>query len=312
MDKDTEREEAEGVEDNEDDFDLEIVDDTPDEDKGKPVAPSESESDEITDEELETYSKGVQARIKKLSFNAHSERRAKEAMERQLNESIAVTKRAIEENNSLKDVLHKGEGHLKATNKDRLESKLDAARQEYKTAYEEADADRIAAAQQDMTALQVELQQTKNWDPQPLPRAEVPQRAAPPPVTDDQATGWQEKNKWFGTDVEMTATALGIHQRLVTEQNMDPVTDPKYYQTIDRVMRERYPGKFGKPPTPETEEETAQDDDQEVVTVVAPARRTGKKSAARKKVRLSASQAEIARKLGVSAKDYAAQMLKLG
>ena len=57
----------------EDKIEFEVVDDTPDEDKGrKPLAEPVNEP---TDEELAKYDEGVQRRIKKLSHGYHDERK---------------------------------------------------------------------------------------------------------------------------------------------------------------------------------------------------------------------------------------------
>jgi hypothetical protein len=291
------------------DLEIEIEDDAPDADKGKPAAGDKDlvlDETQPSDEELKGYSEKVQERIKKLSFNAHAERRAKEALERQLDESVNVTRRAIDENNQLKDRIHQGEGHLKATNADRLESKIESQRQAYKTAYEEADADKIADAQQELTALQVQLEQTKQWQPQPLPRAPQPEAPQAAPVADPRAEQWRTKNAWFGKDVVMTAAALGVHQKLVNEKKLSPESDA-YYTAIDTEMRKRFSDEMGAPSeTPEPLENS-----EAAASVVAPARRGGKR-AKRKVVKLSASQVEMARRLRVTPEAYAEEILKIG
>jgi hypothetical protein len=63
------------VEEPSDDFDIEVVDDTPPEDRGR--TPSEPPED-VTEEELEAYSEKVRKRIQHFTKGYHDERRAKE------------------------------------------------------------------------------------------------------------------------------------------------------------------------------------------------------------------------------------------
>jgi hypothetical protein len=55
---------------------IEIEDDTPEEDRGRKT--HERAVEEVTDEELSSYDEKVQARIKKFTRGYHDERRAKE------------------------------------------------------------------------------------------------------------------------------------------------------------------------------------------------------------------------------------------
>jgi hypothetical protein len=62
----------------EDDVEIEIVDDTPVQDRGR--RPLDREVEDPTDEEIESYTRGAQDRIKELTHARHDERRAKEAL----------------------------------------------------------------------------------------------------------------------------------------------------------------------------------------------------------------------------------------
>lgn len=74
-----------------DDFEVEIVDDTPEQDKGKVPLKAE-DSAEAPVEEMEQYSAEVQKRINKLTKKTHDERRAKEAKEREARKPIIMLK----------------------------------------------------------------------------------------------------------------------------------------------------------------------------------------------------------------------------
>ena len=82
VDNTTEEEVKDDKETSSDDFEIEVVDDTPKEDKGK-VPLKAGDSPEPTEDELENYSEKVQNRIGKLKRAYHDERRAKEAKERE-------------------------------------------------------------------------------------------------------------------------------------------------------------------------------------------------------------------------------------
>ena len=70
------KEKAKAVEKKDDDFQIEIEDDTPIEDRGRKAAPP---PEDPTEDELASYDEKVQARIKKFTRGYHDERRAKEA-----------------------------------------------------------------------------------------------------------------------------------------------------------------------------------------------------------------------------------------
>ena len=67
-------------------FELEIVDDTPEEDKGKPRRAEDAEAQIPEDDEIANYSESVQKRIKQLKFEFHEERRRKEEGRREQRE----------------------------------------------------------------------------------------------------------------------------------------------------------------------------------------------------------------------------------
>ena len=77
----------------ESDVDIEIEDDTPEIDrKAKPL---DREVEDPTDEEIESYTKGAQARIKELTHARHDERRAKEEALREKVELERLTQQIL-------------------------------------------------------------------------------------------------------------------------------------------------------------------------------------------------------------------------
>ena len=85
------------IEDN--DTEVEVVDDTPEVDRGR--KPLDRPVNDPTDDELQDYSEKVRARIKELTHARHDERRQKEAVAREKAELERLAQQLIAENNRL-------------------------------------------------------------------------------------------------------------------------------------------------------------------------------------------------------------------
>ena len=153
-------------------FEIEVVDDTPEPDKGR--KPLEEPVNEVTDDELSKYDEGVQKRIKKLSHGYHDERRAKEAALREREEALRFAQQIILENNNLKKNLGANETLLVGSAKQNAEMALDQARAKYKAAYDAGDADQIVAAQEELTQAKLRLDKVENFKPTSLQEPETP------------------------------------------------------------------------------------------------------------------------------------------
>ena len=278
------------------DVDVEIVDDTPPEDKGRKAL--DKPVDDVTDEELESYSDKVKKRISELSHAKHDERRAKEAIERQARELEVYTQRVLEENRKLKEYVSNGEQVYAGTLLESAQAKVDAAKRVYKEAVESYDPDQIVEAQSALNEAQWNLAEAKKFKPTPLQAAEEPvysqtsQQESPRP--DDKTVRWQARNQWFGEDDEMTAVALAAHKKLVAN-GVDPRSD-EYFERIDARMRDVYPDYFGQ----------SRKEARKPATVVAPSSRSTKA----KKVVLTSTQVALAKRLGVPLDVYAKQIAK--
>jgi len=291
-----------------DDFDLsvEIVDDTPEEDRGKPRRADGVEPQIPEDDEIAQYSDNVQKRIKQLRYEYHEERRAKEEASRAREEAIKYAESVHRENQRLMKTLEEGEGVLVQQAKGRLQAEIDKAKRAYKEAYESGDSDALLAAQETLTSLQNEKYRYDNYkpvqrQPQPQPQAAQPVQPKPQPKTPDpEALDWAENNKWFGTNEEMTGYAFGVHERIV-KAGVDPKSKA-YYDQIDAAMRKRFPEEFGGGTVEVNTQPVRQSGN-----VVAPASRSSKKP---RTVTLTPSAAAIAKRLGLTNEQYAAQLLK--
>ena len=296
-------EEALDVDIGDTEFEVDIVDDTPEEDKGKPRRAEEAEAQVPEDDEISNYGENVQKRIKQLKYEFHEERRRKEEASRLQEEAVSYARQIHEENQRLKKTLAEGEGVLVEQAKGRVEAELDKAKAAYKEAYEIGDPDKLIEAQEKLTSLQNEKFRVQSYKPKPQEVEALPENiAAKPKVAepDEKTKAWASENQWFGEDTEMTGFAFGVHESLV-KSGINPQTQAdEYYSRIDASMRQRFPDKFGGQ---EVEEAPAR----QTGNVVAPASRSAKKP---RRVQLTSTQVSLAKRLGLSPEQYAAQLLK--
>jgi len=287
------------VEESTSEIEIEIEDDTPEEDRGRQPMPKEI-VDNLEQDELEEYDESVKQKLKQLKKVWHDERRAKEQLAREQEEALSVARRLYEENQKLRSAYVSGEREYISTAQSNAQMEMDAARRAYREAYESGDTDGLLAAQEKLNIAQLKVMRAENLKETPLQEPEdvVQQRREERPVQpqtvqpDRKAQAWQERNKWFGQDEEMTAAALGLHQKLVNSGV--EVGSDEYYSTLDKTMRTRFSEYFGEPKAKPR-------------TVVAPATR----STSSNKIKLTQSQVQIAKKFGLTPEAYAKEVLKL-
>jgi len=288
--------------------DIEVEDDTPEQDRGRAPMPKEI-VDELEADELEEYSEKVKLRLKQMKKVWHDERREKERAFREQQEALSAAQRLYEENRRLKSTLSDGENHLLTSYKQQAEYELKEAERAYHDAYEAGDADRITAAQRKLTSATIKADNLNNYRPTlqaPETEVQIPQGQANIQQPDRTTMAWQERNQWYGTDPEMTASALGLHQKLVNERGPQFVGSDEYWATVDKTIRRRFPDYFGG-------DEVANGDSRAVTrepraaSVVAPASR----SRSPKKIRLSTTQLAVAKKFGLTPEQYAREVMKM-
>jgi len=287
-------------------LEIEEVDDTPPEDRGKEPLPDDM-VEKLENDTLEDYSERVKQRMAQLKKVWHDERRAKEEATREREEAIKYAQTVTDQNRSLKTTLSKGEEDYLKTLINASEKELNLAKRDYREAYDSGDSDKIVEAQALMNSAQYKLSQASSLKPQYNTSQEVEnsvqsnETPRPPlPKPDAKAQSWQVKNDWFGKDEEMTSLALGLHEKLV-RNGIDP-TSEEYYRRIDETMQKRFPENFeGNSLEPERPAQ------RKPSNVVAPATR----STAPKKVRLSKTQVALAKKLKLTPEHYARELLKL-
>jgi len=288
--------------------DIDVEDDTPEADRGREPMPKEV-VDELEADELEEYSEKVKIRLKQMKKVWHDERREKERLQREQNEALSAAQRLLEENRKLKATLSEGEQTLVGSFKQSAEYELAQAKREYKDAYEAGDTDRVLDAQQKLSEAQYKLQQLAGYRPTLQDVEEDVQLAQPQvqiPRPDPKTIAWQERNMWWGTDPEMTASALGLHQKLEKERGQQFVGSDEYWGVIDTTMRRRFPEYFGDE-SKATEGTAKAQRASKPANVVAPASR----STSSKKIVLKQSQITIAKRLGLTPEQYARELMKM-
>jgi len=252
------------------------------------------------DEKLEDYSKGVQARIAKLT------RKMREA-ERQRDAATEYAKAVEAKRLEVEKRFEKADADYIKKSETNISTGLEAAQKELSAAIESGDAKGQADAQKRIATLAFEnakIQQQKEAAanaPAKPSEVQTPQQ----PVTqsapnDPMAEAWASENPWFGQNRAMTFTAFEIHKDLVDKEGFDPKSKD-YYEEIDRRMRIDFPNKFGNTESRKTTEP---------VQTVASAKRSVKPG--RKTVKLTSSQVAIAKKLGVPLEEYAKQLKNTG
>jgi hypothetical protein len=295
-----EQEQEIDLEAKEKDFELEIEDDTPEQDRNRQPLPKEMVQD-LEEDELEEYSEKVKTRLKQMKKVWHDERREKEAALREQQEAVSLAHNLVEENKKLKTRLTEGEKSLIMTATREAELDTQMAERAYKEAYDSGDSDQILEAQKKLNTTSNRLERLKGYRPS-LQASEnsvqnQPTQAAAPRL-DQKTDNWRKQNTWFGQDEEMTATALGLHQKLEKQYGGQYIGTDEYWNTVNKTMQRRFPEYFGDE-EPEKPQRTA-------ATVVASASR----STAPKKIVLKQSQLALARKLGLTPEQYAREYAK--
>jgi hypothetical protein len=285
-------------------IEVEVVDDTPPADRNREPLPQEL-VEELEKDDLAEYSTKVKQRLGQMKKVWHDERRAKESATREREEAITVAQRYITENNELKQRLGAGEKMLIGAVTKTATDELSASKQKLKDAYEAGDSDAIADAQEAMTDAKLKLRDYQSYKPS-LQTQETgvesnQQAQAPRQVVDPKAETWRQKNTWFGVDEEMTALALGLHEKLVKE-GIDTSSDA-YYSRLNSTIRKRFPEYYDGDQT----ESQGKPANRKAANVVAPATR----STAPNRVRLTQTQMGLAKKFGLTPEAYAHEVIKL-
>ena len=286
-------------------IEIEVVDDTPPADRNRPPRDPKTPPLNVSDEEIAKYSETAQKRIKTLRYEFHEERRQREAAVRERDELVRVAQSWQQRAAQTEQALATRQAEFVEQSRTRSVSEISLAQSALAAAIEAGKSDEIAKAQAALTRAitQQEMlparpaapvapvqpqQPAQQWQPQQPPA----QSSAPDP----KAVNWLKANPWFGSDKKMTGYAYGVHEELVTEKGIDPRSD-EYYAEVNKAMKAAFPDEFDDGRAPAAPSRPS---------IVAPPDR----GSAPRKVQLTATQAAIAKRLGITLEQYAKQLVK--
>lgn len=292
-------------------LDVEIVDDTPEEDRNVEPLTQEITHELETADEAAEYSKNVKTKFKQYKKAWHDERRAKEAALREQQEALTMAQKILDDNKRLKTMLHSGEKELITTYQSSAELELEKARRNYKEAYDSGDSDKLLSAQEEMLNASFKVDKAKSFKPTVQIDENDVQIQYPvqkPVQMEPKLAEWLSENSWYA-DPERTYLkeyAKKVHSKLESQFGQSYIGTDAYYKTISKEVKNKFADEFG-----DTEVQNDEDDrpqrTQKPSTVVASAKR----STSTKKVLLSKSAQAIAKKLGLTNEQYAAAQSKL-
>ena len=259
------------------------------------VETKDKEKSDDTDD-LSEYSESVKKRISKLTNRFREEERQRQA-------AVEYAEAVKKQNEELKTRIDKLDTTYVGEFDTRVQSQSIAAKEAYKKALEEGNADAMYEAQQNISRIALEesrlaqLKADRETKTQQVeqPQAQQPQAQQPQAKPDPKAEDWAKKNTWFGQDQTMTYAAFGLHKQLIEDEGFDATSD-EYYTELDNRIRSEFPHKFAEAPKKSNSPR------------VASAGTTASKSSSpkgRRTVKLTASQIAIAKRLNVPLEEYA-------
>ncbi len=299
-------------------FKIEVVDDTPEEDRGRKPAPPLSDKD-VSEDDLDSYDAKVAARIKKLTKGYHDERRRAEAAEREAAAAVEFAKKLKEKAQHFGNTLKDGSKMFIETSREAAKARYEKATNDFRVAFEAGNTDKVLEAQEALTSAKLALIEAERMRPLQDSEVEVDFEPKLAPTNQrreefaaedeiepsESAKQWAAKNKWYGVNKAATAYALGYHSELVEQYGPEFLDTPEYYEAIDARMREKFPEVIGSRETDNSGGGSQQR--KQPRSVVAPATR----SSTVRTVVLTKTEAKMARKLGLTNEQYASEKLKL-
>lgn len=294
-------------------IEIEVVDPTPAEDKGREALPPlTQEEEDVRSREMDDYSKRVQSRIGEMTHRIHDERRAKEQAMREKDESEAMAQQLFEENQRLQQTLAWGRQEYINTFNDKLNAAQELAEATYRQGAESGDTEKMVAAQRAFSEIATQRARLQSMmGDAPPPQQNSQQFVQQPPqevltqtqqaeyipeqqeevAVDPVAEDWHMRNPWFGQDKDMTDLTMKTHGRLAAEGV--EIGSDQYWRALDQAIHSNFPEKFGKPRR---------------TSPVAPA---GRVPSTAKKVTLTPSEVARANKFGIPLERYAREKAKL-
>ena len=293
--------------------DIEVVDDTPKEDRNVEPLPEDIKQDLESADASKEYSKNVKDKFTQYKKAWHDERRAKEAALREQQEALNAAQKILDENKRLKQMLHSGEKELITTYQTSAELEVEKAKRAYKEAYDMGDVDAQMEAQAEMMRAQLKLDKAKNFKPTVQnPENDVQmqvKQSQQPAQMDPKVAEWVSRNPWYVDPNKkvMSKYAVFVHEELEEKFGKAFVGTDEYFKRIDTEVKRRFPEEFDDIDAVKNDEEEKPQRTAKLSTVVAPAKR----STSSKKIVLTKTQVALAKKFGLSPEQYARELSKL-
>lgn len=297
-----------GADDQDESLEVDVVDDTPARDRNARAL--DREVADPTDEELADYGERARKRIGELTHARHDERRRAETTARQLQEAIRVSQALLQRNQEYENIIKNGSEQYSKVSTEAAEAAVKEAKAKLRAAKEAFDLDAEVEAQAELNTAQARVAEAKNFKAPTSQQRENDVKMQPTTESepasslDPKTKAWMARNKWFnapGND-DVTSFALGLHKKLV-ESGYDTRSD-EYFEQIDARVKAKFPEVLD----PDERGDTGRSDPppRRSTSVVASASRTP----AAKRITLTATQVAIARSLGITPQQYAAQIIK--
>ena len=291
-----------------------------------PIEEEEVTEDFETSKHVEKQAENIENEAEKRAKLAQNRidkavKQAKDYQRREL-QALQYAKQIAEENKKLKDQQTQMSNSYGAEFGARVESQLEASKIALQKAMEEGEAEKIAEAQSILAAasadkvaydqyqkqLETYNREMEQYDADQQAyiqqqRIDAQQQSQEPVYQQpsDRAQRWANENTWFGQDRVMTNVAIAVHEQLAQE-GFDTESED-YYSEINKRMRQELPNKF---------ENNVEADGKPVQTVASPSRSNSNgRRKNRNQVELTPSEQQLAKRLGVSFKDYAVHKARL-
>jgi len=292
-----------------------------------PIEEEKVTEDFKTSKHVEKEAEGIENEAEKRAKLAQNRidkavKQAKNYQRREL-QALQYAKQIAEENNNLKNQQAQMSQSYGDEFGARVESQLEGSKIALQKAMEEGEADKIAEAQSILAAasadkvahdqyqgqLQRYNQEMEQYNAQQQVYAQeqrmvAQQRSSQQPVyqpPSQRAQSWANENTWFGKDQVMTNVAIAVHEQLAQE-GFDTESDD-YYSEINKRMKQELPNRF---------KNIVEADGKPVQTVASPSRSNSNgRRKNRNQVELTPSEQQLAKRLGVSFKDYAIHKARL-
>ena len=273
-----------------------------------------------TEDEIQKYTKEARKKYQALRTAFSEQRRRADTYANDAITASNLTERLYRENEELKQKIGRSEAALVDQALARAEAQLKQASQTYKTALSSQDADLITAANVDVARVSAEIDRLKLLKPaagsppaggtgEASPGGRQPQAETPPvtprPMPSERTRAWIAANPWFNRDAEMTNFAIRQDQHMALDGITEANNPDLYWRTIEEKMAKQFPDRFQTPRGAEPRTRPA---------AVTGGTRTSRTEASpqngRVTVRLSESEIRLANRLGLTAEQYAKQLLK--